>query len=278
MTSRTDRQAGKSNLQATIKMTNTTQQGWPDTEIRAELAQLRQTQPLVHCMTNLVVTGFTANVLLAIGAAPAMIIAREESADFACIASSLLINLGTITADSADAMLVAVKAAREAGTPWVLDPVAVGVLSFRQQICGRLLGYHPSIIRGNASEILALAGVASGRGVDSTAASSQAIEAAMRLACQTGAVVAVSGATDYLTDGQQMIEVSGGREIMTRVTGTGCALGAVMAAFLGAGVAPLRAATAASAIFAQAAERAAEQAKGPASFSVGFIDQLSLLA
>lgn len=259
-------------------MTNTTQQRWPDAEIRAALTQLRQKQPLVHCMTNLVVTGFTANVLLAIGAAPAMIIAREESADFARIASSLLINLGTITTDSADAMLGAVKAAMDAGTPWVLDPVAVGVLSFRQQICSHLLEYRPGIIRGNASEILALAGVASGRGVDSTAASSQAIEAAIQLAGQSGAVVAVSGATDYITDGQQIIEVCGGREIMTRVTGTGCALGAVMAAFVGAGIAPLRAATAASAIFAQAAERAAEQAKGPGSFSVAFIDQLSLLA
>jgi hydroxyethylthiazole kinase len=256
----------------------TIQRTWPHAEIQDDLKALRQQAPLTHCLTNVVVTGFTANVLLATGASPAMVIAEEEAAGFAAIANALLINLGTVTQDSANAMERAAAAAAAAGTPWVLDPVAVGALAFRTRIATELLRHRPAIIRGNASEILALAGVsAGGRGVDATDSSASAISAAQSLAQRSGAVVAVSGETDYITDGAQLIAVSGGHPIMTRVTGTGCALGAVMAAFLGAGIPALRAATAASAVFAHVGERAQAQARGPGSFAVALIDELALI-
>jgi hydroxyethylthiazole kinase len=251
---------------------------WPHPDVVADLAGLRQQSPLTHCITNSVVTNFTANVLLAVGASPAMIVTIEEVAEFVRIAQALLINVGTITGHDAEVMLKAAATAEETRTPWVLDPVAAGVLTFRTKIVTELLRYKPSIVRGNASEILSLAGAVGGaKGVDSTAASSEALSAAKSLAVETGAVVAISGKIDYITDGEAVIEVPGGNEIMTRVTGTGCALGALMAAFLPVSINPLRAAANASAIFAVAGEKAAQSAHGPGSFAVAFLDHLSLL-
>lgn len=251
---------------------------WPHPEVLADLARMRQQAPLVHCMTNVVVTGFTANVLLAIGASPAMIIAEEEAAEFAAMANALLINVGTLTQDAANAMWRAADAAGRAGRPWVLDPVAVGVLPFRTHFSTELLALRPKIIRGNASEILALSGATGGgRGVDSTASSNAAIDAAGQLARQTGAVIAVSGATDYITDGTALIEVGGGDPMMTQVTGTGCSLGATMAAFLGTGIPALRAATAASAVYAHAGELARARSHGTGSFATAFLDALTLI-
>lgn len=251
---------------------------WNHSEVAADLATMRQHAPLVHCMTNIVVTGFTANVLLALGASPAMIIAEEEVGEFAAMAHALLINVGTLTQEAACAMRLAVTAAGKTGRPWVLDPVAAGVLAFRTNFAMELLAQSPSIIRGNASEILALGGAAGGgKGVDSTASSNAAIDAAHRLAEQTGAVVAVSGAIDYITDGKVLIEVGGGDPMMTRVTGTGCSLGAAMAAFLGAGIPALRAATAASAIYARAGELARARSHGTGSFAAAFLDALTLI-
>ena len=153
-----------------------------------------QHSPLVHCMTNDVVQTFTANVLLALGASPAMVIDRDEAQQFAAIADVLLINVGTLTRERADAMHAAILSANAARKPWTLDPVAVGVLGLRTEFARQICQLTPAAIRGNASEILALAGEqGGGRGVDSTQAASQATDAARRLAQRTGAVVAVTG-------------------------------------------------------------------------------------
>ena len=147
--------------------------------IATELARVRATAPLVHVMTNEVVQEITANVLLAVGASPAMIVAEEEVAPFVAISGALLINVGTLYPARLAAMRLAVAAADSAGVPWTLDPVAVGVLDYRTQACRELLYQRPAAIRGNASEILALAGAASGgRGVDTATGSDAAIEAA----------------------------------------------------------------------------------------------------
>jgi hydroxyethylthiazole kinase len=255
-----------------------TERTWPHADIVADLAELRRLAPLTHCMTNIVAAGFTANVLLASGASPAMINAIEEVAEFAAIAQGLLVNVGTITGEDAAAMLEAARAARAAGTPWVLDPVAAGALGFRTRVSIELLEHGPAIVRGNASEILALAGAAGGgKGVDSTAESAEALPSAQALAKRSGAVVAISGAIDFITDGDEVIEVPGGHVLMTKVTGVGCALGALMASFLGAGATPLQAAAAASAVFAAAGERAARSVRGPGSFATTFLDELSLI-
>jgi len=256
----------------------TTERTWPHPEVAEDLAALRREAPLTHCITNLVADNFTANVLLAVGASPAMVIAREEAAGFAAIAHALLVNVGTITAPDAQAMQLAAAGARAAGRPWVLDPVGAGALPYRTGVVAELLKHRPSIIRGNASEILAVAGTTGGgKGVESTTGSAEALPRARELAGRLGAVVAVSGATDYVTDGNEIVGVPGGHVLATRVTATGCALGAVMAALAGAGRSPLRAAVAASVLFKVAAERAARSTQLPGSFAVAFLDQLALV-
>ncbi|WP_312687808.1 hydroxyethylthiazole kinase [Kosakonia sp.] len=251
----------------------------PDLLDRAQTAhvlqQFRRRFPLVHCMTNDVVQTFTANVLLALGASPAMVIEPEEAQQFAAIADALLINVGTLTRDRAEAMRAAIDSAQAADTPWTLDPVAVGALTYRTSFCAQLLTLHPAAIRGNASEILALAGMSSGgRGVDTTDTASAALPAAQTLARQTGAVVAVSGEVDYITDGQRTLMVTGGDAIMTRVVGTGCALSAVVAASCALAGDRLANVAAACALMSQAGSQAVARSEGPGSFVAAFLDAL----
>lgn len=249
-----------------------------DSAIRV-LATVRRHHPLVQCLTNTVVAGFTANVLLAVGAAPAMVDNTEESAEFAAMAGAVLVNLGALTPEGMSAMRAAVAAANRAGTPWVLDPVAVGVLGLRTRFAATLLAARPAVIRGNPSEVMSLAGVrgAAGRGVDSTSTPEQAVVAAVELARRTGATVAVSGPIDYVTDGSSTLFGRTGHEIMTRVTGVGCSLGALVAACCAVESSPLVAASAATTILTVAAERAEARSQGPGSFAVALLDELYLL-
>lgn len=250
----------------------------PDLLHRAQVAQIlhqfRTRSPLVHCMTNDVVQTFTANVLLALGASPAMVIEPEEAQQFSPIADALLINVGTLTRERALAMQAAIHSAREAATPWTLDPVAVGALSFRSQFCRDVLALQPAAIRGNASEILALAGMsAGGRGVDTTDTASAALPAAEALARQSGAVVAVTGEVDYITDGLRTLMVTGGDPLMTRVVGTGCALSAVVAASTAMPGDRLENVAAACGLMKLAGGKAAQRG-GPGSFIPAFLDAL----
>ncbi|MDQ0615964.1 hydroxyethylthiazole kinase [Microbacterium sp. W4I4] len=258
-------------------------EGRPSTDVAASAAQLlsrlRSAPPLTHCITNSVVTGFTANVLLALGAAPAMVDIVDESGMFAAAASGLLINLGTPTPEQRAASREAARGAVAAGTPWVLDPVAIGALPVRTRLAGELVALRPTAIRGNASEILALAGLGDGgRGVDATDTPDAAAAAARALAARWGSTVAVSGPVDLITDGRRVIRIANGDALLTRVTGGGCALGAVMASFLGAargsGTDVLTAVAAASLVYTVAAERAAATAPGPGSFAVALLDAL----
>ena len=266
----------------------------------AALGRLRASTPLVHCLTNHVASGFTAIVLLALGASPAMVDVVGEAGPFAGVASGVLVNLGTPSGDYPTAMREAVRAANSAATPWVLDPVAVGSLPVRTPLAVELAGLRPHIVRGNASEIIAVTGAgAGGRGVDAAASVDAATEAALALAQRIGGVAAVSGPVDLLTDGRSVIRVSGGSDLLTRVTGAGCALGAVMAAFAGtpgpglvtasaatpdgeavrvvAGIpgSALIAAVASSVAYAVASERAALRAAGPGTFAACFLDDLA---
>ncbi|MFO7689711.1 MAG: hydroxyethylthiazole kinase [Cryobacterium sp.] len=242
----------------------------------ALLAELQTRSPLVHCITNAVVTNFTANVLLALGASAAMVDLPEEAGVFSPVASGLLVNLGTPYAAQREAMRAAVVAANTAGTPWVLDPVAIGVLPVRTALAAELLRLRPTVIRGNPSEINALAGVgAGGRGVDSTDSADSALPAARRLARDHAAVVAVSGPVDIVTDGTTDVRVHTGSALLTRVTGGGCALGAVIAAFASLSDDRLAGTVAACAVYTIAAEQAATEASGPGSFAVAFLDRLA---
>lgn len=245
-------------------------------EVGALLEKVRDQTPLVQCLTNTVVTNFTANVLLAIGATPAMTDIPIEAGLFADIASATLVNVGTPHAEQRLAMSEAALCAHRSGSPWVLDPVAVGALPVRTALARGLLEYSPTAIRGNASEIMALAGLgAGGRGVDTVDSAESALDAATHLAHTYGSVVAISGATDIITDGTEVFRISNGHPYLTLVTGGGCALGAVTAAFLAVGDDRLVATAAATAVYTIAAELAAMSARGPGTFAVAFIDELA---
>ncbi len=238
--------------------------------------RVRDTAPLIHCMTNMVVSNFTANVLLALGASPAMVPAPEDAPTFAAIADALLINIGTLEARQLQAMHMAIAGASDAGKPWVFDPITAG-LPFRLAAARELLALKPAVIRGNASEIMALHSIATSnsKGVDSRAKPEEAIDAAQALARSGKAIVAVSGPIDYVTDGTRTLTISGGHPFMTRVTGVGCALNAVIAAYIAGTRDPLLATTAALSVFAQCGAEAAQNAKGTGSFAVAFLDALT---
>ncbi|HEY8718825.1 hydroxyethylthiazole kinase [Pengzhenrongella sp.] len=247
-------------------------------DVGSALADLRERAPLVQCITNIVVAQWTANLLLAAGANPAMVDNAHEAGPFAAVADGLLVNLGTPYDDTATAMQRAVDSATGAGTPWVLDPVAVGPLEWRTRIALDLLtGSAPAIIRGNASEILALVGGSGGKGVESRHTPEAALSAARSLARTHSTVVAISGVVDHLTDGERVVRVHNGEVLLTKVTGVGCALGALMAGFCGVLDDPLLAAVAATGTLTVAAEAAAVVAHGPGSFAVALLDELAAL-
>lgn len=240
---------------------------------------LRETTPLVHCLTNSVVRQITADVLLAAGAAPAMVDHPDEAGDFAAIASGVLINVGNPTSEQVSGMHAAIASARAAGTPWVLDPVAVGGLVMRTRLATDWLDQGPAAIRANASETVALAGVgAGGRGVDSTEDVAAAEPAARDLAARTGGVVAVTGPRDLVVTQGRTTWIESGHPLLQKVIGTGCALGALTAAYLGAarsaGIADHDAVVAAHAHAGAAGTVAGRTAAGPGSFSAAWLDAL----
>lgn len=241
------------------------------------LDTMRNRAPLVQNITNYVAMNVMANVLLAIGASPAMVHSEEEAAEFAGIADALTINIGTLSPPWLRSMRAAAARAGELGKPWVLDPVAAGATGYRREACAALLALKPAVIRGNASEILALAGVeARGRGADSSDSVNEAEAAARRLAGQSGAVVAVTGPVDFVTDGEQAWRIANGHALMPRVTALGCSLTGVVGAFI-AGQPRLGATVAALTCYALAGERAAQGARGPGSFATAFVDALAAL-
>ncbi|WP_062078478.1 hydroxyethylthiazole kinase [Demequina globuliformis] len=240
------------------------------------LEAVRSQVPLIQSITNAVTVELVANVTIALGATPAMVDIVGEAGPFASVASAVHINIGTPHAEQRQAMVEAADAAVASATPWVLDPVAVGMLPVRTALAQDLLSRRPSIIRGNASEIIALAGVgAGGRGVDSEDAVEDAEAAARALARATGGAVAVSGPVDLIVDADRTARIAGGHILLTRITGGGCALGAVMAACVAVHPEPFEAAAAASDIYGQAAERAAVVAAGPGDFRTRLLDSLA---
>jgi hydroxyethylthiazole kinase len=244
---------------------------------------LRRRTPLVQCLTNVVSTNFVANVLLAAGASPAMVDNPEEAALFACIADAVLVNLGTPTTAQVTSMRLATEAANRAGRPWVLDPVGAGGLPWRGGLAAELLRLRPAAIRGNASEVIGLAGLGgSTRGVDSAAGPAEAVMAAVAL-LDSAETVSASGAVDHVVgrvaDGVGMesvmlVRIGGGSAWLPRVTATGCALGALAAAYAAVSPDAFTALVAAHTHVAVAAEIAEARATGPGSFAVAFLDAL----
>jgi hydroxyethylthiazole kinase len=246
----------------------------------ADLAAIREQKPLVHQITNYVVMNETANATLALGALPVMAHAREEVEEMASLASALVLNIGTLSPPWVEAMLAAGRAANEAGAPVVLDPVGAGATRYRTETALRLLGeVEVAVVRGNAAEIATLAGrEAEIRGVESMGASDAAGELAVGAARKLASVVAVTGAVDHVSDGQQTLAVANGDQLLATITGSGCMSTAITGCFLAVRPeAPLAAAAEALVTFGVAGEDAARTARGPGSFHAALYDALYAL-
>jgi hydroxyethylthiazole kinase len=230
----------------------------------------------VHNITNYVVMNNTANALLAVGASPAMVHAVEEVEEFVAISRALVINIGTLSPRWVEAMRLAAARARANDIPWVLDPVGAGATGYRTGVGAELARLGPTVIRGNASEIMVLAGTdnRAGKGVDSAHSTDDAIGPAVALARKTNAIVAMTGVVDYVTDGERVVAIRNGHPMMARVTGLGCTASALVGAFIGANDSPLAATVSALATLGVAGELAAEQAEGPGSLQMHLLDAL----
>lgn len=247
--------------------------------LSALIAAVRTQSPLVQNITNYVVMNNSANALLAIGASPVMAHWVREMEEMTAIAGALVINIGTLDDTWIEGMLAAGKAASRRGTPIVLDPVGAGATSQRTETALKIIEEcHPTLIRGNASEIMALVDArVKSKGVDSCASSDDALASAKQLALETGSVVVISGQTDYITDGTQVYTVEGGHPSMTLVTGMGCTSSALVGAFAAVEPNAMLAATAAMAVMSLAGERAVAYSRGTGSLQVNFLDELSNL-
>jgi hydroxyethylthiazole kinase len=242
----------------------------------AAMARMRAAVPLVQCITNYVAMSTAANVVLAAGASPAMVHAAEEVGEFTPMAGALTVNIGTLSGHWIAGMVAAAEAANAAGTPWVLDPVAHFISAFRRETTARLMALQPAIVRANASEAIALAGAAGmGKGADAGDTVAAAEAPARALARSTGAVVAVTGEVDFVTDGERAVRITGGHPTMPRVTALGCGLTALTGAYAAVTPDALEAAAAACAHYAAAGELAGRGAPGPGSFAVAFLDALA---
>lgn len=241
-----------------------------------DLNLIREKSPLIHNITNYVVMNNTANALLSIGASPVMAHAVNEVDEMASIASALVLNIGTLDAEWVKAMLIAAKAAQAKKIPVVFDPVGAGATSYRTKVCQQILDEaKPSIIRGNASEIMSLVNSSvKTKGVDSTSSSDSALNSAKILANETAAVVVISGQTDYITDGKTTETVSNGNTLMARVTGMGCTATAIVAVFAAINPDRVEAATHGMAIMGISGELAAAKSQGNGSMQVHFLDEL----
>lgn len=256
------------------------------TELQKQIVQaveaVKRTNPMAGSITNTVTINFVANAQLAAGGAAAMVYLPDEGEFLAGAGGAAYINMGTLFPIYEETLPRTVEALHGLGRPWVLDPVAIGIGSLRTKLLRQFKPYRPSVIRGNASEILALAGLweldggaaQSGvRGVDSTDAVGAARPAAVALARWTGGAVAVSGETDLVTDGSVVALSHGGSPMMEKITGAGCSLGGVAAVYA-TSAPPFVAALAAAAAYNLAAGRAERRSEGPGSFQVAFLDEL----
>jgi len=250
------------------------------TSAGATLRTIRERKPLVHNITNYVVMNETANATLALGALPVMAHASEEVEEMARLASALVLNIGTLSPHWIEAMLLAGAAATERRTPIVLDPVGAGATEFRTLTAHRLLdAVGVTVLRGNAGEVATLVGAhAEVRGVESIVAGLEPGELARTAAQRLGVVASVTGPVDHVSDGERVLAVANGHELLSTVTGTGCMSSALTGCFLAAKPnEPVEAAAEALAAFGVAAEDAAAGADGPGTFHARLYDGLYAL-
>lgn len=244
------------------------------------LARIRAAHPLVHCISNIVTANDCANLALAVGASPMMAQAPEEMEEIAALAGAVVLNTGTPDAAKFTAARLAGAAANRRGIPVVLDPVGVGASRWRlENIYVLLQEVHPDILRVNYGEAAALLGLESAEhGVDSLAVPQDAAGCAAALARQLGCVVLLSGVEDLVTDGGEVLHITGGSDRMRMVTGAGCMLSVLCGAFAAVQPhTPLQAAADAARFWKLCAARAGQNAAGPGSLRVALLDSAAAL-
>lgn len=245
------------------------------------LKKVKEKTPLVQAITNYVTINDCANILLAVGASPAMCEAADETYEFSKISSAVYLNIGSFTKEQELAMLLAVKGASEKNIPVVLDPVGCGAIPRRIDYINKLRSFgRVHVIKGNLGEIKALLGVDSKvRGVDSIDDGTDGVEVCKRLAEKWGCIVAATGKTDIITDGKKVCLVKNGTEMLTKITGAGCMVGALTAGFCGADDDLLTATIASHLVMSLAGEKAAKAVKGnlPGTFRVNLFDEIHLI-
>ncbi|KTD50557.1 hydroxyethylthiazole kinase [Legionella rubrilucens] len=243
-------------------------------QLDTRLKRLRAEKPLVLCLTNAVTMNFVANSLLALGAAPIMSQADDELEALITISRALYVNIGTLDRQFIERIDKACRLAAIHQKPIILDPVGAGASQIRT-LTARQLSPQAAIIRGNASEIIALtADKGISKGVETLHPVEAALTAALTLSQQTSAIVVVSGPVDFITDGRQCCHLSYGSPLMPLVTGMGCALTAIIAAFAAMETPFYEAAAAGTAYVGLCGQSAHRSASGPASFQSAFIDAL----
>ncbi|PZU80282.1 MAG: hydroxyethylthiazole kinase [Chryseobacterium sp.] len=240
------------------------------------IQSVKKQSPLVHNVTNFVVMNNTANALLAVGASPIMAHAKSEIREMVAISNAVVVNIGTLDEYWSESMLIAAEEAHRLNKTWVLDPVGAGATSFRDKVLAKLLQFKPTVIRGNASEIIALAKANKTvtKGVDSTAESNEAINAAKYLAENYQSVVCISGATDIIIDEKETYFVENGHPLMTKVTGLGCSASAIVGAFAGISENKSESTVAAMALLGIAGELSEKISNGPGSLQMNILDKL----
>ncbi|MDR2867023.1 MAG: hydroxyethylthiazole kinase [Methanomassiliicoccaceae archaeon] len=241
------------------------------------MKRVRETRPLVHQITNNVTVNDCANITLCAGGSPVMSDSADDVEDMVKLASSLVLNIGTLNDEIVRAMIIAGKAANELGKPVILDPVGAGATGYRMRTIDRLLSeIRISIIKGNAGEIGALAGAGGKvRGVDSGGLDGDPVEACIALSKRTGATVVMTGAVDIITDGRRVAAVNNGHEMMSSISGTGCMSAAVIGCYAACTDDMLTASAAALAVFCIAGNKAAKRSRGPGTFIMNLKDEMA---
>ena len=250
-----------------------------DTNAGNLLKEIKTKSPLVWNISNFVSMDIAANVLLSIGASPAMAHAIEEAKSFAnlskAINGALTINIGTFDQHWQNCAIKVVNEAKLLGIPWVLDPVGAGASDFRSKNARELLSLKPTVLRGNGSEIISISGISnSGKGVDSTSSSNEALDAAIKISNDNDIIVAVTGEVDYVTNGSKVYAIHGGNEMMTKITATGCALTCLIGAALTSNQDNLVSTANMLGIYSVASEKASKSVRGPASLRTELIDTI----
>lgn len=240
------------------------------------MTEVRTKNPLVHHLTNYVTVNDCANITICAGGSPVMSDAARDVPEMVRISSSVVLNIGTLKPRTIESMIVAGKEANDAGIPVILDPVGAGATRYRTESVMKILdGVEISVIKGNSGEIGVLAGTGGEvRGVDSVSTMSDCAETVKLFAKNTGAVVAMTGPVDYVSDGKKVAILSNGDRYLECVSGTGCMVSSVVGCYTGTHGANLKSVAAAISVFCIAGEIAAQDCKGPGSFKVSLFDSM----